>query len=393
MERHETELLTECRERSLELLRRNASPAGILAASRGERADRRDYTTVFSRDAAICTLGMAASGEPDLLALAAAGVRTLAAAQAGNGQIPNYVKPESGRVDFWYSGCIDATLWWLVALRTCTAAGVPELGGELAGAAERAIGWLRCQEHPVWGLVQQNEASDWADIMPRSGFVLYSNALWYAVKRLYRLPGAEITRDYANHLFFPFGPAVPEERRARLLMHYVRNRAARRDLYLSFVNFSLWGEEGDVLGNLLACLTGIADTSRTLAIVRVLRRHRIDDPYPARAVVAPIPEESPLWRLYMARHRQNHPWQYHNGGIWPMIGGFWALLLARLGLRDDARKAVASLARANAVRAWEFNEWFHGLDGEPRGMPGQSWNAAMFILAHRAVEGRVSVFG
>ncbi|WP_298437444.1 glycoside hydrolase 100 family protein [Geobacter sp.] len=393
MERHETELLTECWERSLELLRRNASPAGILAASRGERAERRDYTTVFSRDAAICTLGMAASGEPDLLALAAAGVRTLAAAQAENGQIPNYVKPESGRVDFWYSGCIDATLWWLVALRTCTAAGMPELGGELAGAADRALGWLRCQEHPVWGLVQQNEASDWADIMPRSGFVLYSNALWYAVKRLYLLPGAEITRDYANYLFFPFGPAVPEERRARLLMHYVRNRAARRDLYLSFVNFSLWGEEGDVLGNLLACLTGIADTSRSLAIVRVLRRAGVDEPYPARAVVTPIPEESPLWRLYMARHRQNHPWQYHNGGSWPMIGGFWALLLARLGLRDDARQAVASLARANAVRAWEFNEWFHGLDGAPRGMPGQSWNAAMFILARRALEGRVSVFG
>ena len=39
-------------------------------------------------------------------------------------------------------------------------------------------------------LLQQNEASDWADIMPRSGFVLYTNALWHRVKRLFDLPNA-----------------------------------------------------------------------------------------------------------------------------------------------------------------------------------------------------------
>ena len=57
---------------------------------------------------------------------------------------------------------------------------------------------------PGLALVQQNEASDWADIMPRSGFVLYINALWYWVKKLYRLPGAEVMRDYANQLLYPF---------------------------------------------------------------------------------------------------------------------------------------------------------------------------------------------
>ena len=45
-------------------------------------------------------------------------------------------------------------------------------------------------EHQRFFLLQQNEATDWADIMPRSGFVLYSNALWYLVKRLYALPKA-----------------------------------------------------------------------------------------------------------------------------------------------------------------------------------------------------------
>ena len=43
------------------------------------------------------------------------------------------------------------------------------------------------------------------------------------------------------------------------------------------------------------------------------------------------------------------------------------------------------MARANQVNDWEFNEWFQGQTGRPLGMPGQSWNAAMYLLAFRAL--------
>jgi glycogen debranching enzyme len=379
-------LLEECYGRSLDLLRRNATPHGILAATPTERAAGRRYASVFGRDAAICALGMIASGESDLVEAARAGLRTLACNQAPNGQIPKYVRPETGEVDFWYSGCIDATLWWLAAVRvhdrldsSCN------LGGELEVQVGRALDWLSCQEHQVWRLLQQNEASDWADIMPRSGFVLYTNALWYWVKRLYDLPGTAATRDFANYLLFPFGNAVPEHRRARLLVHYIRNKAPRSDFYLSFVNFSFWGEEVDLFGNLLAALTGLADPSRGIGIVKALKSLGASRPHPIRVVGRPIAPDSPLWRSYMGRHRQNLPFQYHNGGIWPFVGGAWVMLLARLGLEREAWEELERLAAVNRVNCWEFNEWFHGRSGEPMGMPGQSWNAALFILAYRAL--------
>ncbi len=94
-------------------MRRNSSADGILACTPGERAAGRHYISIFGRDAAICALGMAASGDAELIAAARAGLRTLARYQAANGQIPKYVKPEKREADFWYSGCIDATLWWL----------------------------------------------------------------------------------------------------------------------------------------------------------------------------------------------------------------------------------------------------------------------------------------
>ena len=45
-----------------------------------------------------------------------AGLEFLASHQAENGQIPNFVAPDTGETDFWYLGCIDATLWWLAAV-------------------------------------------------------------------------------------------------------------------------------------------------------------------------------------------------------------------------------------------------------------------------------------
>ncbi len=204
-----------------------------------------------------------------------------------------------------------------------------------------------------------------------------------------RWPTPQGPRENFNQLFYPFSREIAQYRRARLLMHYVRKRAPNRDLYLSFVNFSFWGDEGDVFGNLLAVLFGLADGSMTRRIVRSLEQAGVHEPYPVRVVCDPILESDRLWRPYMGRHRQNLAWQYHNGGIWPFVGGFWAATLAEQGTGARARSELAKVARANQLGNWAFNEWLHGTSHAPSGMPGQSWNAAAFLLACACLKGRV----
>jgi glycogen debranching enzyme len=387
-------VLDECHARAIELLKRNLAPAGVLAASPGPRARRRGYTAIFGRDAAVCALGMAVSGDRALLRAAATGLHTLAAHQAPNGQIAKFVDPTRREADFWYLGCIDSTLWWLIALALLERrAGLKGLERRYRGRIERAIEWLLAQEHQRFFLLQQNEASDWADIMPRSGFVLYTNALWYLVKRLYRLARLRETRANFNGLFHPFSGGLADYRRARLLRDYPRKRSRNRDLYLSFVNFSFFGDEGDVFGNVLAVLLGLAGPSASRRTLGALRRRSVSDPYPVRAVTNPISRKHALWRPYMARHRQNFAWQYHNGGIWPMVGGFWVAALVAANRRAEAQLELVKLARACAVRDWSFTEWLHGKTLAPRGMPGQSWNAAAFLIAEHAVTTGRSLFG
>src|SRR5690606_10146279 len=113
---NEESLLADCRARAIELLENNSSPGGVLAAAANPRAERRGYTAIFGRDAAICALGMAVSGHRNLERAASAGLETIAAHQAPNGQMPKFVDPHVPDADFWYLGCIDSTLWWLIAV-------------------------------------------------------------------------------------------------------------------------------------------------------------------------------------------------------------------------------------------------------------------------------------
>jgi glycogen debranching enzyme len=383
--------IDECRVRAIALLRQNLSSAGdgVLAASPSARAESRGYRAVFARDAAICALGMALADDRTLRKGAEAGLATLAAHQAANGQIPKFVDGRHAEADFWYLGCIDATLWWLIGLAVLDRMEQSnKLRRRFATPIRRATQWLLAQEHQRFYLLQQNEASDWADIMPRSGFVLYSNALWYLVKRLFGMSHAAETLRHANLLFHPFGHTTTEYRRAKLLNDYARENARNTGLYLSFINFTAFGDEGDVFGNVLAVLGGIADESDAQRVMRALHRAQVNEPYPVRVVVDPIPKRSPLWRPYMARHHQNYVWQYHNGGIWPFVGGFWIAALVQIGDYAAAERDLARLAHANALGGWAFREWLHGKTCSAGGMKGQSWNAATYLIAHHAVANR-----
>ncbi|MDA7415175.1 glycoside hydrolase [Xenophilus arseniciresistens] len=379
-----SDLIRDCNRASLALLQANLSTHGILAASRTEAAAARRYTRIFGRDAAICVMAMCASDSAALRQGAVDSLQALAAQQASNGQIPKYVDPEGQDADFWYLGCIDATLWWLIAVDEVRRAGlVPAT--HWAGEVALAVQWLHAQEHQHFRLLQQNEASDWADIMPRSGFVLYTNALWYEVKKRHALPEAEATRHHFNHLFNPFQRDLPEYHRARLLRHYARRGRRDPGLYLSFVNLSFVGDEGDVFGNLLAVLFGLADEGMAHRILNTIDKAGAAQPWPVRVTLHPMSQGHPLWRDYMNRHQQNLAHQYHNGGLWPFVGGYWVMALAHIGRLQEAQHALAQLAAANAQDDWRFTEWFHGWTLAPMGMAGQSWNAATFLLAQRAL--------
>lgn len=370
-----SDLIEKCYRRSVELLFKNSTDFGVLASSRSERAEERNYTSIFARDAAICSLGMIASGDERLLKSVKNSLKVLADNQAHNGQIPNNIKPEEGYANFWHTGCIDATLWWLIALKFYNDySGDKVLLRELQTSVERALFWLLCHEHVDHKLLIQVEASDWADIMPRSGQVLYSNALWCKVKDMYSVGDGDKSKfKFNKHL------KIQPKKAAKIAYH---NGNTDVYYYLSFANYRFHGEDIDVLGNSLAILFDLPDEDFGGRVIDFLLERDRNKETPMPVLFNPIERDSKFWREHMECFNQNEPYQYHNGGVWPFASCFWASALARSGRKEEALQEFERVAQANHSGNWDFNEWFHGLTGNAGGMSGQSWNAGMFLYTY-----------
>jgi hypothetical protein len=120
------------------------------------------------------------------------------------------------------------------------------------------------------------------------------------------------------------------------------------------------------------------------------------EPYPTKAIYPPIFPGESHWRDYYRSRNLNLPHQYHNGGIWPMIGGFHVAALVRHQWQRQAEQMIVSLAEANrqgTLYDWTFNEWLHGSSGHPMGFEQQAWSAAMYLYAENAVRtGKLPLF-
>lgn len=376
-------IIDQCYYKSVELLKKNATEYGVLACSPSIVAEKRNYLSIFGRDASICALGMIMTGDKKLLKIAKVSLLTLGKNIEENGQIPFYVKPEKKEIGFWYTISVDSTAWWLIAVKKYQEATKTNL--KLDKKIESALNWLKCRENPIFGLIEQNEGSDWADIMPRSGYVLYTNALWYWVKELYEVSSKDKTKKYFNYLFdssqeLPISIKRKNSRFARLKSYTPKIKKFNN--YLSFVNFSYYGTDVDLYGNILAYITGLMNKKQMDNFISYVIKKKGNEPILLRACLNPIKKNSSLWRKSMERHNQNYPDKYHNGGVWPFIGGFWVMSLFQSGKKELAMVELLKLAKTNRKGNWAFNEWFHGKTGRAMGKADQSWNAGTYIWAY-----------
>ena len=114
----------------------------------------------------------------------------------------------------------------------------------------------------------------------------------------------------------------------------------------------------------------------------------VNDPYPITNLYPAVTGGDKDWRSYYAVNLLNLPHHYHNGGIWPFVGGHWVRFINKLGLRDLALQELYRLAELNklgVLNEWEFNEWAHGRTGRPMGKAYQAWSASEYIRACHAL--------
>ncbi len=424
-----TELVEEARERAIDVLRGNSRDIGLLSG-------RRAYQQVNGRDAMICGLGLMLQEDRDLWDVHRHSIESLAAGQSRLGNIPfgvgfpdvpdesfiatggTFARSASGDdrgrpvVDTIHAGCVDNCLWYIIGhylyhSRTRDAAFLQQYWSSI----ERAYLWLQYQDVNECGLLEVHEAMDWADLFANRYNVLYDNALWCAAHRamgyLAKAAGkdaapylaqAESCRFKLNLLLW-VGPEVDrnlrwvQENRSEWLYPIRRTdtELVVRPYYLPYMAFRDFADRFDTLGNLLAILLQVASPEQSARILDYAHAVGLDEPYPVQVLYPVIRPGEPDWRHYYLVRNLNQPHHYHNGGIWPFVGGFYVAALVKAGRMEEAERQLGRLAELNSLgksEPWEFNEWFHGVSGRPMGFDGQSWSAALYLYAYEAIRRR-----
>jgi len=376
------------------ILRRNFSKTGIAASVDG-------YPQVWARDAVITSLGAAVDRDPEALAAFRTSLQTLASRQDRFGQIPFLVTIDGGHAQF---GAADSNPWFVIGSAYYSwLSGDADWAAGQADAVVRALDWCESMDVRKMALMSSGECSDWADLVANRGHVLFPNVLYArALQAAGRMLAAsrpeEAARFRARH------DEVVEAIRTKLWVRsydevkdgtHEKAQASmsltlrRRHYFLPWFHGFDYGERFDTTANLMAVATGVATADQARQILDYIDQVGLDRPYPVRVLHPPIMPGEADWRDYYKVWDLNMPNQYHNGGIWPWVGGLYVAVLAAVGRLERARLELARLAEA--VRQgieveWEFNEHLHGVSGKPMGAKYQAWSAGMFLYARHVVE-------
>lgn len=339
------------------------------------------YPEPYTRDLMFSILGIAVSGSQELLLSAREVLSLLADNQTKHGHIPSLVHDTEDR------GSSDTTPLFLMGVGIYR-----KITGErdfLNIAVEKALIWMEYQSPSDRYLVAQQPTSDWRDEQWVFGYGLFVNTLVYIYLKFLGLDErADMTRQEMERVTVTGG---------------VMHRHVHEGLKVKYKPyFALWSykihssERFDLLGNSLAILSGIASPSRADEMISWIEAECMKmKKSGALALDLPpnffpyIKPEDPDWNTRYSNF--NNPGEYHNGGIWPFICGFYIAALVAAGRHSLAEEKLRVLTGYITVSNskcvdYGFNEWIKAQDGKPMGQDWQTWSAALYLYAVKCVE-------
>jgi hypothetical protein len=375
--------IEEAKKAALEVLLHNArGPIHGLPRTAGW-----GYPEPYTRDLMFSILGIAVSGNQKLLESIRNVLETLAENQTERGHIPSLVHDKDDR------GASDTTPLFLLAVGIFR-----RITGEtyfLHEAVEKSLTWMEYQSPSDRYLVAQQPTSDWRDEQWVTGYGLFVNALVYSYLRIL---GKHDRADKVKQEMGRFTVAAGSNHH-----HIHEGLVVKHKPYYAFWSYKIHSSERfDLLGNCLAILSGIASPSRADEMVSWIEeecaamreREELAGDLPPNFfpyIKTHDPDWLPRYSIF------NNPGEYHNGGVWPFICGFYVAALVAAKRYTLAREKLAALTLCieqsnTGTVSYGFNEWIKAQNGKPMGQDWQTWSAALYLYAAQCVEEKRTPF-
>jgi hypothetical protein len=377
------DLISEAKNAALEVLLHNAhGPYSGLPRTAGW-----GYPEPYTRDLMFSILGIAVSGNKKLLDSIQKVLETLAKNQTRHGHIPSLVHD---REDL---GASDTTPLFLMGVGIFRK--VTGNTAFLEEAVVKALSWMEYQSPSDRYLIAQQPTSDWRDEQWVIGYGLYVNTVVYSYLRLL---GLNERASLVKHDMGRF--TVTEDAGHR---HVHEGLKVKHKPYYAFWSYKILSSERfDLLGNSLAILSGIASASRAEEMISWIEEE-CENMKQKGDLVLDLPPNffpfvrrgDPDWTPRYALY--NNPGEYHNGGIWPFVCGFYVAALVaakKYKLAEEKLVALSKIIKKSTRENLDFgfNEWLKAQDGKPMGQDWQTWSAALYLYAAHCVEEKTTPF-
>ena len=345
------------------------------------------YPEPYTRDLLISFLGISASKNPILINSLKKVLETLAENQSERGEIPSLVNDKNNL------GSSDTTPLFLMAIGIFRK--IHNDPDFLKEAVDKAVVWMEYQIPTSHYLIAQQPTSDWRDEQWVLGYGLFVNGLTYTGLKLL---GKD---ESASNL----GNAINEFTYSSDTFHISSHEglAIADKPYYALWSYKVYSSERfDLLGNSIAILSGLATIDKAVKIVKWIgtSRNKMRENKQLAINLTPnfFPFIQPEDADWLPRYAQfNNPGDYHNGGIWPFISGFYIAALVAAKEYDLAEKELLELTKlikkpVNTELEYGFNEWYKAQDGKPMGQDWQTWSASNYLYAATCVQERSTLF-
>lgn len=338
------------------------------------------YPEPYTRDLLISVLGISASKNPALIKSMRRVLETLAKNQSDKGQIPSLVHDKNNL------GSSDTTPLFLIAIGVFRKVLDDPLF--LKDAVDKALLWMEYQCPTNHYLIAQQPTSDWRDEQWVPGYGLFVNTLTYTgLKLLGKDENAKNLGNSMNQFTYASDTShtSPHE-----------GLAIKDKPYYALWSYKVYSSDRfDLLGNSLTILSGLASPSKVKHMLEWIEKEGAL--MRKSTALAPgltpnfFPFIEPDDADWLPRYSQfNRPGDYHNGGIWPFISGFYIAALVAAKKYDLAEKKLLALTKLikttrNKELEFGFNEWYNAQNGKPMGQDWQTWSASNYLYAAQCV--------
>ena len=367
-----------------------ATPNGFLASAENTT----NYQRVWARDGVICGLAALASGDDKLILTFKKTLETLANNQHANGTIPSNVLIENDKTDVSYGGLagrVDAVTWFVIGIcQYSLQTNNPEFVEKHKPNIQKCLSLLEAWEFNNKHLLYVPLSGNWADEYITDGYVLYDQLLRiWALKSYNHFEKSEIISNKIDKIieqieinFMPNSTGEKYHERAY-------NEVNFQNYFPCSFSPSGYKTQFDAFANSLILLLNIGSVAfqnkvieYSIALASETKLGLLPAFWP------PVFQNEEHWNLLKNNCKyefRNYPYEFHNGGSWSMVNGFFGLALLAKDKKRNAELVLNKINNANAINEYSFYENFNTQTQEPNGVSLCAWSAAACVLVHQSL--------